>query len=101
MKHTTLRARGIIALGALATVLAGCGAATPEDARAASMAKCERQFGRMAGGDTAKGEALCGCMVDRLAEEGMEITDVLSGDREKVMGITRSCAQVNGIPIAG
>lgn len=93
MKHAAL------ALAVLGTVSA-CGPQTPEEARAASVAKCERQFGRMAP-DAEKGAALCGCMVDRLADEGLEITDALGGQRDRIIGITKSCARANGISTAG
>lgn len=79
-------------------VLVSCGPQTPEEVRAAATAKCERQFGKMAP-DPEKGEAFCGCLVDRLAENGLEVTDMLGGDREKVMETTRSCAQTHGISV--
>lgn len=87
-------ARMLAALGAV--LLAGCGQPSPEDARAASAAKCERQFGRLAS-DPTKGAALCDCVVDRLAGEGLEITDMLGSERAKVEGIMRSCAQSTGV----
>ena len=89
-------ARICAALGAV--LLAGCGQATPEEARAGSVAKCERQFGRLAP-DPTKGAALCNCLVDKLAEKGLEITDMLGSERAKVEGITRSCAQSAGIAL--
>ncbi|WP_114520235.1 hypothetical protein [Altererythrobacter sp. ZODW24] len=84
----------------LALGLAGCGPATPEEAKAATVAKCERQFGRMAPSPD-KGNALCTCMVNELEKSGLEVTDVFGADKEKVMKVTRSCAQVNGISIPG
>lgn len=45
------------------------------------------------------GNALCTCMVDELAERGMEITDMLGGDRAAVEEIGRSCAARNGITL--
>lgn len=82
----------------LAALLAGCGQPSPEDVRAASLARCERQFGKVAP-DPAKGAALCGCLVDRLAEEGLDITDMLGGDRGTVEGIGRSCASRAGVKL--
>ncbi|MEL7454452.1 MAG: hypothetical protein AAGJ50_13880 [Pseudomonadota bacterium] len=82
------------------TLLAACGLPSAEDAREASIAKCDRQFGRMAP-DAAKGAAFCGCLVDKLSEEGLEITDMMGGERERVMQTTRSCAQAHGVPIVG
>ncbi len=84
----------------LALSLAGCGPGTPEEAKAAQVAKCERQFGRMAPSPD-QGNALCTCMVNELEKSGLEITDVLGADKEKVMQVTRSCAQVNGISVPG
>lgn len=78
--------------------LAGCGPQTPEDARALSINRCERQFGRMAP-DASQGNALCTCMVDELAEEGLEVTDALGGNRARVEQITRTCAQRVGVPL--
>lgn len=80
----------------LALMLAACGPQSPEDIRAASVAKCERQVGKMAP-DPAKGAALCGCMVDRLAADGLEIADMLGSDRAQVEAITRSCARSVGV----
>ena len=88
-----------LVLGSLAT-LSACGPQSPEEVRAASVAKCERQFGRMAP-DPSKGNALCTCMTDKLAEEGLEITDTLGGDRSKVEEITRSCGRKAGVPMPG
>lgn len=82
----------------LAALLAGCGPQSPEDVRAAAVAKCERQFGRVAP-DPAKGAALCGCLVDRLADNGLEITDMLDGDRAKVEELGRSCARSAGVTL--
>lgn len=82
----------------LALMLAACGPQSPEDIRAASVAKCERQVGKMAP-DPAKGAALCGCMVDRLAADGLEITDMLGSDRAQVEAITRSCARSVGVSL--
>lgn len=85
-----------VALSSLALV--SCGPQTAEDVRAASTAKCERQFGKMASSPE-KGKVFCGCLVDRLAESGMEVTDMLGGDQEKVMETAKSCARTHGIPI--
>ena len=85
--------------GVLAT-LSACGPQTPEEVRGASIAKCERQFGRLSP-DPAKGNALCSCMTDRLADAGLEVTDMLGGNRAKVEQITRSCASKAGIALPG
>ena len=90
----------VIAGAVLASALSACGPQSPEEERAASVAKCERQFGRMAP-DPSKGNVLCTCMIDRLAEEGMEITDVFGGDRAKVEDITRRCAVKAGVALPG
>lgn len=92
----TLAITGIASL----TMLTGCGSLGPGGEREASMARCERQFGQMAP-DPDKGEAFCGCLIDRLAEQGLEITDMLGDDAETVMQTTRSCASAHGVPIAG
>jgi hypothetical protein len=84
----------------LAALIAACGPQTPEDARAGAIAKCERQFGRVAA-DPAKGTALCTCLTDKLAEEGLEITDMLGGERGKVEEIGRSCAKSAGVSLPG
>ena len=83
---------------ALCSVLAACGPTTPEEVREANVAKCERQFGRMAP-DPAKGNALCTCLVDSLAEQGLEITDMLGPKRAEVESTTRSCARRAGIAL--
>jgi hypothetical protein len=93
-----MRFASISALFALTTLLAACGPQSPEEVRAASIAKCERQFGRMAP-DPSKGNALCSCMTDRLAEQGLEITDMLGAGREQVESITRNCAARAGIAL--
>ncbi len=80
-----------------ALLLAGCGPRSAEEQRAHAVAKCERQFGRLSS-DSSKGEALCSCMTDRLAQEGLEITGMLGSDRVRVEGIARSCAASAGIP---
>lgn len=84
--------------GALAVLLAlaGCGPSSPEEVRAASIAKCERQFGRMAP-DPSKGNALCTCLTDGLIEKGLEITDMFGENRSSVEGTLRSCAARVGI----
>lgn len=82
----------------LAALLAGCGPQSPEDVRAAAVAKCERQFGRVAS-DPSKGTALCTCLTDKLAENGLEITDMLGGDRAKVEELGRSCARSAGVTL--
>ena len=93
-----MRVSTILSSIALSSVLVACGPATPEDERAASIAKCDRQFGRMAP-DPSKGTALCSCLVDNLAEQGLEITDVFGSDRAKIESATRSCAAQVGIPM--
>lgn len=93
--------RTIAGLGAmLGAVLAlgGCGPQTPEEVRAATIDKCERQFGQMAP-DPSAGTQLCTCLVDRLAAEGLEITDMMGGDRSQVEGIARSCAGAAGVSL--
>ena len=92
------RIAAMLTLTALACGLAACGPQTPEDIRAAAIAKCERQFGRVAP-DPALGNALCSCMTDRLAEKGLEITDMLGGDRAAVEEIGRSCAARVGMEL--
>lgn len=81
-------------------MLGACGPQSPEDIRAASVAKCERQFGRMAP-DPSKGAALCTCLIDRLADAGLEMTDMLGADRSKVEGIARSCGASAGVTMPG
>ncbi len=88
----------IIAIPFSAVIIAGCGPQSAEDARAHAVDKCERQFGRLSP-DASKGEALCSCMTDRLAAEGLEITDMLGGDRAKVEAIGKSCAKEAGIAV--
>jgi hypothetical protein len=87
-----------IAGAALVLILTGCGPQTPEAARAAAIDKCERKFGKVAP-DPTKGTALCTCLTDKLAAEGLEITDMLGGDREKVEGLMRSCATSAGVSL--
>lgn len=84
------------ATGAL--LLSACGEAMPGDARAASIQRCERQFGQMAP-DPSQGNALCTCMVDDLAAEGLEVTDMLGGDGSRVEEITRNCASEVGVTL--
>lgn len=88
----------VVCTAAFSGLLASCGPATPEEARAANIAKCERQFGRMAS-DEAQGQSLCTCITDRLAEQGLEITDMLGSNRSKVEATTRSCAAQSGISL--
>ncbi len=88
----------IITISAYAMLLAACGPQSAQEQRALAVAKCERQFGRLSS-DSSKATALCSCMTDRLAQEGLEITDMLGGDRAKVEGITRSCAASAGIAL--
>ncbi len=92
--------RIILAAPLMALGLASCGPGTPEEARAAKIAKCERQFGRMAPSPE-KGNALCTCMVNELEKQDLEVTDVFGADKDKVMKVTRSCGQVNGITMPG
>ncbi|WP_379549867.1 hypothetical protein [Qipengyuania sp. DGS5-3] len=87
----------VATLGA-ALSLSACGPQTPEDIRTSSIEKCERQFGRMAP-DPSKGNALCTCMVDDLAEAGLEITDMIGEGRAKVEQVTRSCASKAGFQL--
>ena len=93
-----MRYTSIPALLALTATLAACGPQSPEEVRAASIAKCERQFGRMSP-DPSKGNALCSCMTDRLAEQGLEVTDMLGAGRAQVESITRTCAAQAGIAL--
>lgn len=88
----------ILATAALGALLASCGPSSPEEIRDAAIAKCERQFGRMAP-DPSKGNALCTCMTDKLAEKGLEITDMLGEGRAAVEEVTRSCARQAGVPL--
>ena len=92
--------RGIVAvmLGAGAMALAGCGPQSPEEARADTIAQCEMQFGRIAP-DAAQGTQLCTCLADKLAAEGLAITDMLGGDRSKIEGMARSCASEAGVSL--
>ncbi len=87
-------------LGAMvgAALLSACGPQSAEDVRDATIAKCERQFGRMAP-DAAKGNALCTCMADEMASKGVEITDMLGEGREAVEAIVRTCAGRAGISL--
>ncbi|WP_336986193.1 hypothetical protein [Altererythrobacter aquiaggeris] len=94
----TAAAAAAAAAATAALALGGCGPQTPEGVRAASVAKCERQFGRMTT-DPALGNALCYCMADRLTEEELEITDMLGDGRAQVEEITRSCARQTGVPL--
>ncbi|WP_156318116.1 hypothetical protein [Porphyrobacter sp. AAP60] len=82
----------------MAAMLAGCGPQSPEDIRAAAIAKCEIRFAR-AVSDPAKGTAWCTCTTDRLAENGLALTDMLGSERAKVEGITQSCARSAGISL--
>lgn len=92
------RGAGVAAALALGALLAGCGQASPEDARAALTGKCERQFARLAP-DPAKGAELCTCLTDKLAEDGLAITDMMGGDGAKVQAVARSCAGRVGISL--
>lgn len=87
-----------LAAAVLGALVAACGPQTPEEVRAAAIAKCERQFGRMAP-DPSKGEALCSCFVDDMAAEGREITDVFGEGREALDRIMRKCAGQAGVPL--
>lgn len=78
--------------------MSGCGPSSPEEVRSASIAKCERQFGRLAP-DPSKGNALCSCLTDKLVEKGLEITDMLGENRPAVEGAVRSCASQAGIKV--
>jgi hypothetical protein len=93
--------KSVMAIGVMAAAMAGlvgCGPTTPEDVRAATIAKCERQFGKMAP-DPAKGNALCSCMADEMVAEGVEITDMLGSGRDAVERIVRACAGRAGVPL--
>ncbi|MDP5102614.1 MAG: hypothetical protein NWP98_01665 [Erythrobacter sp.] len=79
-----------------APLLGACGPQSPEAARAAEIAKCEIRFERVAP-DPSKATAWCTCLTDRLAEEGLELTDMLGDERAKVEAITRSCARRAGV----
>ncbi|MEP5938699.1 MAG: hypothetical protein ABJ239_10255 [Erythrobacter sp.] len=98
MTNTKILATKLAVIVLAATGLAACGPQSPEDVRAAAIAKCERQFGRMSP-DPAKGNALCSCMADDMAAEGVEITDMLGEGREAVKRIVRSCARRAGVPL--
>lgn len=67
------------------------------DDRGISMGRCVRQFERMAG-EHERAERLCGCMLGEFEARGMDVTDAFSSDYEEMVGITRSCAKVEGIP---
>ncbi|KEO87779.1 hypothetical protein EH31_06380 [Erythrobacter longus] len=95
-----MRIIAIPATLALTCTLAACGPQSPEEVRLAGIAKCERQFGQMAP-NPSQGNALCTCLVDSLAEQGLEITDMLGPNRAQVEGTTRSCAARAGISIPG
>ena len=95
---TKLAKMGLAAMGLTTMGLTACGPQSPEDVRAAAIAKCERQFGRMAP-DPAKGNALCSCMADDMAAEGVEITDMLGEGRQAVERIVRTCANRVGVPL--
>lgn len=86
----------IASIAVFSSMLIGCGPTSPEAARNADIAKCERQFGRLAS-DAAQGEALCTCLIDRLAQEGLEITDAFGSNRARVEAATRTCAARAGI----
>lgn len=92
------RIRVPLAASLLAILLTACGPQSPEDVRAAAVAKCERQFGNLSP-DPAKGAAFCNCFTDRLAENGLVITDMLGSNRAKVEGIGRSCASSAGVAL--
>jgi hypothetical protein len=81
-----------------AALLAGCGPQSSEDIRAAAIAKCEIRFAR-AMSDPVKGTAFCTCTTDKLAESGLELTDMLGAERAKVEGIMRSCGNSAGISL--
>lgn len=100
-----IRASAAAALLATPLALGGCdraegGAAYGGGERGRMIAKCVDKFGRAAP-DPSKGEALCSCMVDRLSDEGLEVTDVFGADRNRVMEITRLCGAAVGIPVMG
>lgn len=95
-----MRVTTIPATFALTYMLAACGPQGPEEVRLAGIAKCERQFGQLAS-DPSQGTALCTCLVDSLAEQGLEITDMLGPNRAQVEGTTRSCAARAGISLPG
>lgn len=82
----------------LAAASGGCSGGEPVDMRTAAIAKCERKFGQFSGNE-ATGKALCTCMTDRLAEQGLEITDMLAGDSGKVEDIAKSCAASAGMKL--
>ena len=90
----------LINAAALSALLAACGPATPEEAQSASIARCERQFGRIAA-DASQGRALCTCLTARLAEQGLEPTDMFGSNRSKVEAATRACAAQAGISMPG
>lgn len=68
------------------------------DDRGISMGRCVRQFERMAAGIDGA-ERLCGCMLDEFDNRGLAVTDAFGDSYEEMVGITQSCAQVEGIPL--
>ena len=100
MIRTHMMKAGIGLTLGLPMMLTACGPSSPEEIRASAIAKCERQFGRMAP-DASAGNAMCTCMVDDLAAKGLEITDMLGEGRAAVEEVTRSCARQNGVPLPG
>ncbi len=84
----------------IAALLVSCGPNAPADKRSLEIDACERRLGRMLP-DTAKGAALCSCLVDGLAREGLEFTDILSPHRERVEAISQSCARQVGVEMPG
>ncbi len=75
--------------------LAACGMG---DDRSRSIARCERQMQNLAP-DTAAANAMCTCIVDSLAAEGMTIIDTLGDSSGRGEAITRQCAIENGVPL--
>ncbi len=79
--------------------LSACGM-VPGDEQARSQARCERTFARMAP-DPSQGQALCSCMTERLADEGMTIIDTMGSGSGKGQEIVRQCASENGVQLPG
>jgi len=63
-----------------------------------AIARCERTAARAsASGVTVT--TMCTCFVDRLAAEGMSITDTIGSGRARGQEIMRSCAAAAGVSV--
>jgi hypothetical protein len=49
--------------------------------------------------DAGKGMELCTCLTDRLAAQGLVITDMLGDQRAKVESVANSCASSVGVSL--